>query len=925
MKKLGKIALIFFIVLTNAKYSFTQVQIILQQPPPNQLHLEDLWKLTLVNMSRNPYSIYLVGNVTERSRGEVLSAMSKIFSLPQGSKIVNSSELGAVNVNYQNTEIEDMIKKTGSIPSGFYTICISAYSSPDNQLVGETCINHEVNNMTIPSLISPLNASIVTDPLPVFSWMPPSPLRAGQRITYTLKIAEILPRQTPSDALLSNPEWFEVDNLISSIAVYPLASRMLIEGKKYAWKVKAYLNGVFLNESEIREFTYNSKYNTVKQEKPQKKRETKTGEIREFEGDNHSSYDMHLFNQDRLRASANDFFKLKSRAGGLRSSQIKKQPAVIFKGTSKITGQNSNRMATDSQQPEDFLRWEFNPSILIYNVPFSASLLLTTEQKSSKQNINNFSLNFDPNQLIEQIKNKAIKKSITPEIDKEYNEINTKLQNKNISNEEREKLNKRLKELEKIKSDAEDLQSTSDPDELITKANKNGVKTSGFTKFLLSFRNLGIGTNYPSFTEFTLDGIPLTGVNVEVNPGLLYFAFSGIRNLKPIQKSGDSQPVYGRKAIGTRLGIGKYDGTHLYLTHVYIWDDENSIIPDSSTIVTPMKDHVLGLQFKALLFKDKLDIDAETGTSLLTRDVRSPDIKNSNIPSLIQNIFGINISSSIDYFYSLKTSFDLDKTGTKLSAGLKMVGPGYISLGTPTLRNDNLEEEVKVDQKLFDNQVSISSFLQNDRDNLISWKQSTTSNTSFGFLLGINFPGYPFLSFNYSPFSQKNNQNADSLKIDNKISLYTLSTGYGYSIGKLFAFSNLTLTLQESKTFKNLSDFSTNTFLFNQSITFSSPLTITGGLGLTEIRLINRYNKIIYYDLNSSYTFPNSIQLTGGLNIANEMKENNKVGVFLESTIPIWIFGTLDVRAEKNIYNDNITNIGNYDEFVFKATLNTKW
>lgn len=82
---------------------------------------------------------------------------------------------------------------------------------------------------------------------------------------------------------------------------------------------------------------------------------------------------------------------------------------------------------------------------------------------------------------------------------------------------------------------------------------------------------------------------------------------------------------------------------------------------------------------------------------------------------------------------------------------------------------------------------------------------------------------------------------------------------------------------------------------------------------------------MIYYDFSSSYLFFNTVQMTGGLNIAKEMKNNNKLGIYLNSNIALWFLGNLDLRAEKNIYNDNISHTGSYDEFVFKATLSTNW
>src|SRR4030095_6412856 len=248
---------ILYIFLFFTGISSSQVQVFLQQPPPNQFHIEDMWRLTLLNTTSSSYSVYMIGKATETTLGDVLTATTKPFTLPPGLKTIVSSELGGVDVDYQNEKIKEIIKNAGTIPSGNYTICVTVYSFPDNTQLGIKCtIPQDVVNMTIPVLVAPINKSTVSEEFPVFTWMPPSPVKASQNIAYTLKIVEILPRQTPLDALLSNPPWYEKSNLTGAISVYPVTSRNFTEKTRYAWKIKAYLHGVFINESEVFEFTY---------------------------------------------------------------------------------------------------------------------------------------------------------------------------------------------------------------------------------------------------------------------------------------------------------------------------------------------------------------------------------------------------------------------------------------------------------------------------------------------------------------------------------------------------------------------------------------------------------------------------------------------------------------------------------------------
>jgi len=891
-----------------------------------------MWRLTLENTTQTSYIVYLVGKVEEAARGDVLTAKTKNFDLPPGTKRLRTSELGNVNIDYQNKEIKDMLRRTGSVPSGNYNICITVYSYPDNERLGDTCISHNVNNLTIPILISPLNKSLVSDGLPVFNWMPPSPVKASQRITYSLRIVEILSRQTAFDAMLSNPAWYEKKDLTSTISVYSIASRNFVEGSRYAWKVKAFLDGTFINESEVWEFNYSKKGLEAPDRKAPPKETRQNIEKGDKEDDNYGA----IYNMDSTirESKKNGYLGGYSLKMKLKETQVKKKtPLFLLTGTSIFYGENSNRQGTGSEEPDDIIRWELSPTLYVRDVPLLGNFLLSTEQQSSMQNINNFAINLDPDGLIERIKNKAIEKTLNPAFTKEYEEINSRLEDTSLAKEEVTRLKARLEELDSKKQEIESINTIVEPSEVVRKIEKQGVMIPGLYKLLTGFRNFGIGTNYPEYTAYTLSGIPLTGANIEFNYGLFYFAITGLRNLKAIQEDEFGQSTFERKLIGTRLGLGKFNSTHFYITYLYGWDNENSVKTDSNAFVTPVRNHLLGLETKVSLMKNNLDIEGEIGASLLTRDVTSPDIQNSAVPGFVQKLFGTNISSSLDYFYRLKTLVYIDKTKTKLSAGIKMIGPGYESLGAPNIRNDNLGFEINLDQSFLKNQISLSGYFKRDRDNLISSKTSTTTNTYFGIMLGLRFAGWPTLQINYAPYFQNNDQEAADLNVDNKTSSYTLSTAYSHTIPDLFAFTNsVALSLNETKILTDISDY-TNSVMINQSISFLFfPLTITTGFGMTESRHTEIFSNIKEYNFSVGHTTFEIWENTAGLAYSDENEtyegiNNNyrNLGIFINSSIPIWEIGNIDLRAEKNIYKDKLDGFNNFDEFIFTVTLTNSW
>lgn len=232
------------------------VTIILFQPPPNQLRVADLWRVNLVNTSRTPVEIYLRGTVTEARDGLVVDAESRVFTLPPGSSQFTGSQLEPIRVNSSNDRYREILTRTGTAPTGEYTICVYAIEVATGAEIGDNCITHAVERFSPPILISPTDASPLNEKLPVFTWTPPVPTpRSRTGLSYRLRIAEILGRQTPYDALQSNPAFFERRDIRTPVLQYPPTARSFTQGRRYAWGISAYDGTVEIGESEVWSFT----------------------------------------------------------------------------------------------------------------------------------------------------------------------------------------------------------------------------------------------------------------------------------------------------------------------------------------------------------------------------------------------------------------------------------------------------------------------------------------------------------------------------------------------------------------------------------------------------------------------------------------------------------------------------------------------
>ncbi len=860
MKALFKI---FLLILTSGVLLSQPLPVQLVPPPPYQFRTEDLWNLVITNNTSQSFSVYLHGKATESGTGLIVDATTAPFSLPVGVKRVRSNDVGKVTINESNKTYEDVINRLSSLPTGTFEICVDVIDASTNQVLGSSCISHEVLNVSQIALVYPDDKQKMGTELsyPIFSWMPPSPTTRGQTVTYKFKIAEVIGQQTGYDAMQSNPHYYSNNNIRTTSYQYPVAARQFTKGKRFSWQVEAFVNGVLLSESEVWEFSVG--------EKKEISNTKQLGWMKQYWGAN---LEGNYFGN----TSASSFFQ-------------QKKKTFLFSFSSTLYGESANRSGTGSDKEPRYGTLELTPSLSIYGLPFSSSFLFSSENSSSRQNINTAGLNLDVS---------TIKDLIMERVNKEKDKL--------IEEGKKELSNLTDKQKEKLEGDAKD---------------KVMSRMNPILKFISYFQTLGIGTTYPSYTPLTLNGVAVTGLNVEFNPGWFYIALTGAKNQKPIDNVS-----YRRDLYSGRIGYGKKDKSHVYLTGLYANDKAGSIKVDTTNqLLTPNSNYLFGIEGKLNLLKDKLTIEAEAVGSMLTRDNRDADLENKSIPNFVKNLFHPKISSQIDYSYTVKTTFNNEKSNTKFTAGVKMIGPGFITLGNPTLRGDKLQIEGKIEQKFMNKQVSVSAFVKWFKDNLIKSKLSTTTTLIPGLTVNLRFKKVPYLILTYIPNFMSNDASDPNSKVDYKNHLLTATTGHNVSIGKMNLTSSLSYLFNQATSLDTASGYTSNSLTLSEMLSFQIPLSFSVSFNLSHSDYVNDYSRILSFDGNVSYTLLDIWTNAFGVAISDENRKNKKTYIYLSTDFNLVKNVSVNIRAEQNLYNDWIARTNNYDEFMLKGTVVTNW
>jgi len=282
---LGLICIVTISISIHSKANAQEnLRIILHAPPPYQMNIESLWRIDFINRSSNR-DVRLVGIATEtKSRKWIATGITSNFIIPNGFSTISPNEISPIDYD-ADPEYSEIVARTGKVPSGDYTICVYVLDAITNDTIGKDCINrHTVLNVTPPQLIYPRNNAKVPERLPVFTWTQISPLTPVTEISYSIKVVEIIARQSPIDAIQSNTMWFNEDEIPIPLIQYPLSAEPLEEAVSYAWQITAYgatAGGerVELCRSEIWSFTIPTKNTDIKTDSTINERESNDDRI----------------------------------------------------------------------------------------------------------------------------------------------------------------------------------------------------------------------------------------------------------------------------------------------------------------------------------------------------------------------------------------------------------------------------------------------------------------------------------------------------------------------------------------------------------------------------------------------------------------------------------------------------------------------
>ncbi len=596
---------------------------------------------------------------------------------------------------------------------------------------------------------------------------------------------------------------------------------------------------------------------------------------------------------------------------------------LIYGGYHKMYFETANRQHFGSLHPLTLMRWELQPTVSAYGIPLSMNLFYTTEDNNPGGNAGQFRFGLS-------LSSDQLERTLRDRIQNEMHQSEQKLmdyQPSVMSEADRSQISDRMNQLTDLQHNLD--VSTGRLDQLQHLGLINSTE-----RLAMRFPMLGIGSAYPQYSRFVMQGVTVSGFHVEFIPGRVFLGTNIGRVRNPVGAPGFSG--FGafdndRKLYAGRIGYGRPFGRHVHLMGVLVDESHDAPFNENASDRHPqMKNFITGLKFRMGAIRDRLDLQGELAVSFLTRDTHAPEIVNDDIGSipLLSSLIQPNISSSGDVSGMLDATLRLPGPGTRLRAGIQYIGPGYINLASPSLRNDLIEYLGGIEQLFIRRQVTISANFRTDRNNLDNLKSFTRTATRYDLQLALNFRDLPWVRLQYIPIQQKNKARDQT---NGSVGEFTYNTtvlnaisGYSVPVGTLMSTTTVNVSGQFTSTDLHNADATSFLIGLNQNIGFGNASVNAGYQRFSFTRLESTM-------VRNDVTLGGTIRILGiwlhetGLRNSSGRDQVRATGLWYRTSIPIRYLGLFELMVDHNRFTNSMFSDSAFSQAKFSASLTRSW
>ncbi len=898
----GSMLLFFLLPLQSSG----QVQVTLQKPPVKRLSVKDLWNIQINNPQNRNRKVYMIARITKvDGKDKVAQFRTRAFQLPAGLRRLDPQDIKVTQKKFYDSKSESVLKRTNSFPKGKYNIIVELFSSIDDNKIAESQQTHKVVNIynRATEVIGADGESFVSfygngyieghsaNSQGRGQVVPKEYVRGNLDATLEIGVAPINFHgyyTSMSSDLRQSANEFSVS----------------FDDQRFINNLRNNLTEVIKKETGLKRENYSEARNKLKKLEnidrllKNKSIEKELKDLGNIENIKQKLNDIDLQNAiDRINGLKKD---ITNRVSGLNykakkaklNTQLKVQREVTYSDPQK---ERQRKAKIDSLQNQ-------------------LSELEKKREEIKRKNNRDIQALKDLKQKQKKFEKLKQKKQKIENLLAKKDQLKRLIQQK----EKLEKYKQKLKEsggLEAIKSF--NINKLGNKDILKQELLKRGM-LSGGEKLLYSIEELSVGTVYPYYSPLVLNGLRMTGVSFEWNPGIFYTAFSGGTSNRPRFSLDKGIADYQQKLLAGKIGVGKKHKSHLFFTALNAVDDRNSIAR-SDTINTPKSNFIFGTDVGLSLFDSRFKIQGElAGSKYEADDQATALILNEQLNNQIPGFLEPNVSSRFGMAYDVRGAIKMFKNNTVISGFLRNIDPSYNSFGAPNLRTGVFTYNAKISQKLFSRDLKLSLFRKNESTTRL-WQDGLTHYERQGGELAIGFNNFPKIKVSYAESLQ------DKEDIENDLTEIMISGSYSYKIGELSLSNTVSYNLNQGvSTQSGGPDYEVANYLFNQLISFPFPLSFSLNINYVDEQMQQQESEMLVSDLAASFQLFKKVNFSMGGNY-KEDDESTKFGGFVDVNYSFADYFTFQLSFDNNYYDDLVMTANDFNEYILNIKLSVRW
>lgn len=259
----------------------------------------------------------------------------------------------------------------------------------------------------------------------------------------------------------------------------------------------------------------------------------------------------------------------------------------------------------------------------------------------------------------------------------------------------------------------------------------------------------------------------------------------------------------------------------------------------------------------------------------------------------------------------------------KITSAIRMIGPGYHSVGVVGLRTDIFRYDAQYEHSLLERQLVINGLYGYEKTGFVLSESNTSTIQKFRASTELRLRDFPVLQAAYTFNNQDQTIAASTEQRSNFSDQLTFSSRYNARVGPIRSGTVATYSLQRQRADDGKTDFTSTAVQMSQRISFAIPFSAMLSLGYTKTRTAAdaiEPKGTISSDISFIYDVFDIWQNNAGLSFNSDQQSKSR-SAFIASRVNVQNYLSIEARVEYNEFTDLLNQERNFIERIARMII----